>query len=174
MKKIILITSLLVYFFDSHGQNWQWSKHFGSAGPVNEYPNSIITDGSNVYVIGRYSAQLFTQTDTLYSNGYNDIFIIKYDQLGNELWAKTLGGNYINPDHIEDARAVYDSVNNCIYIAGEFINSIFLTGVGVLASGTGDQDIFLARMDLNGNFSWGKKISSLGDDNVDVFTNSIW
>jgi len=126
----------------------------------------MISDGLNYYMIGSYGGTLNLPLGTLQSNGNNDIFIIKFDFNGNQLWAKTLGGNYTQPDVHEDAGGVYDPVNNCIYIGGTFINSInFGNGVTLSSSHYDKQEIFVARMDLNGNFIWAKQGGSFGYDN---------
>lgn len=168
MKKNIFITVILLYSISGNCQSWQWAKQIGGLSSTDDQVKSMISDGVNIYVIGMYGGNLYFD-DTLNSNGTDDIFIIKYDASGNLLWSKTLGGGYTGVSAHEYANGVYDPVNNCIYITGTFINSISLPGYGSLASGTGDEDIFLAKMDLNGNFSWGKKISSMGDDYAYIF-----
>jgi hypothetical protein len=53
----------------------------------------------------------------------------------------------------------FDSVNQCIYITGHFVNQITFPGLTTLF---GYSDIFLAKMDLNGNFIWAKKAGGFG------------
>ena len=122
----------------------------------------VITDGTNVYLKGSYGGTLYLPNDTLYSNGNNDIFIAKFDAAGNNLWAKTLGGNYLQPDYLEDASGVYDSNCNCIYIAGNFKNTIdFGNGITLGSMGFAS-DNFLARMDTSGNFIWARGMGGMG------------
>jgi len=130
----------------------------------------MISDGLNYYMIGSYGGTLNLPLGTLQSNGNNDIFIIKFDLNGNQLWAKTLGGNYTQPDAHEDAKGAFDPVNNCIYIAGSFINSIdFGNGITLLSTHNNSADIFLAKMELNGNFVWARQGGSIGNDKANVF-----
>jgi hypothetical protein len=57
------------------------------------------------------------------------------------------------------AYAAFDSVNQCIYLSGHFVNQITFPGLTTLF---GYSDIFLAKMDLNGNFIWAKKAGGFG------------
>lgn len=172
MKKYIIITvaSILIYQL-SYSQNWQWAKHLGGYGGFNnERAYSVITDDSNYYVIGAYWNNLFMPADTFNSNGLNDAFIVKFDGSGNQLWAKSLGGTNNQPSAYDDAYGVYDPVNNCIFVAGSFVNSISFNGtVNLNSFFPNGEDIFLAKMDLNGNFIWAKRGGSFGNDNTQVF-----
>ena len=166
-KQIIILIVLILAVKINYGQDWQWVKHIGSNYPLyGERPNSIISDGTNLYIIGSYGGTLFLPGDTLYCHGNNDIFIAKFDINGNQLWAKTLGGNYTQPDAFEDASGVFDPINNCIFIGGTFINSInFGNDITLSSPYNNKQEIFVARMDLNGNFIWAKQGGSSGIDN---------
>ncbi len=168
---MLFTTQFLLFTICCHAQNWQWAKHIGSDYSMyGERPNSIITDGLNYYMIGSYGGTLYLPVGTLQSNGNNDIFIIKFDFNGNQIWAKTLGGSYMQPDAHEDASGVYDPVNNCIYIAGSYINSInFGSGINLLTSHYNTADVFVAKMDLSGNFIWAKQGGSTGNDKANVF-----
>lgn len=146
----------------------QWAKQiYSSSTTYGEY-GSIITDGINNYMIGKFGNNLYLPNDTLSADGRNDIFISKFDANGNNLWSKRIGGNSNSTEDSEDANGVYDSVNNCIYLSGHFVNYISFGAAGTLY---GNSDIFLAKMDLNGNFIWAKKAGGLGYDQAQVYVN---
>jgi hypothetical protein len=170
-KKIFVIILFMLAAKLNFSQEWQWAKHIGSDYSMyGERISSLITDGTYFYAIGSYGGTLYLPNDTLYCNGNNDIFITKIDSNGNQIWAKTLGGNYSQPDALEHANGVYDPVNNCIYVAGTFINSInFGNGVNLNSIHLNDADIFVARMDLNGIFIWAKRGGSSGNDDNYVY-----
>ncbi len=87
MKNIIYI--LLLFPSMLFSQNWQWAKRIGSNYEVAGAP--IFADiNNNIYASGNYKYNSYFQSDTLTSNGYNDMFIVKYDQSGNEVWIKNL------------------------------------------------------------------------------------
>jgi Secretion system C-terminal sorting domain/Beta-propeller repeat len=61
--------------------------------------NYVTTDANNnVYLCGIISTtNPFTfGTDTLFSNGAFDGYIVKFDSIGNELWMKSIGGNQMD------------------------------------------------------------------------------
>jgi hypothetical protein len=159
MKKYIY--HLIVFCFISNysnAQNWQWAKQVGSNIVQSYDGGNVITDGTNYYLIGWYSGSIYLSNDTLNSNGNNDLFIIKYDANGNELWAKGFGGNSQQAQTYEITNGVYDPINNCIYLTGIFYDTMYLDAVDTLNTNNGNPNIFITRMDLNGNFIWGQSI----------------
>ena len=173
MKRLILWCILLTSYV-CNAQQWQWAKHIGSGYQFYNERGNVITDGTNIYLVGSYGGTLYLPGDTLYSNGNNDIFISKFDASGILIWVKTLGGNYLQPDYLEDASGVYDSNCNCIYIAGTFKNTINFGNGIVLGSMGLASDNFLARMDTSGNFIWARGMGGVGaerDPNINVNEN---
>jgi len=52
--------------------------------------NGVASDvNGNIYVTGNFEDTIIFDNVTLISEGYSDIFIVKYDASGNLLWAKT-------------------------------------------------------------------------------------
>ena len=159
LTAVFILFSVLI----TSAQGWQWAKQLGSNCPP-FHPNiySTLCDGENNWVIGIYNGCLYLQNDTLQSNGTNDIFIVKYDGSGNELWSRTIGGNYTGSTYGETATAVYDSVTQSIYLTGTLVYDV-LMGTTLHAD---KGDIFVARMDLNGNYIWAKLFHSSGSYDV--------
>ena len=169
MKRLITWCILLTSYV-CNAQQWQWAKHIGSGYQFYGERAKAISDGTNIYLVGSYGGTLYLPGDTLYSNGNNDIFIAKFDANGNTLWAKTLGGDYMQPNNHEDAKGVYDSNCNCIYIAGTFKNTAdFGNGITLTSMGTAS-DNFLARMDTSGNFIWARAMGGIGAE-LDPYVN---
>jgi hypothetical protein len=167
MKKLNLILALILFVFNANAQV-QWAKQiYSSSTTFGEY-GRIISDGTNTYMIGEFGGNLFLQNDTLFASGTNDIFIAKFDAAGNNLWSKNIGGNSSSTMDSENANAVYDPINNCIYLSGHFVDNFYFPGVGYI---TGNSDIFLAKMDLDGNFIWAKKAGGNGHDRAQVYVN---
>jgi hypothetical protein len=95
MKRIYILTIGLFFCILAHGQNenWLWSK--GVGGSNGEIGQNIATDqNGNIYVVGSFSSPTLTfGTYTLTNAGMNDVFLTKYDSLGNVLWAVKAGGS---------------------------------------------------------------------------------
>ncbi len=169
MKKIIFI---LVYIISCNftSAQVQWAKQiYSNSSSFNEWGN-IISDGNNNYMIGKFGSELYLPNDTLYASGMSEIFIAKFDGNGNNIWSKTLMDPSNTTEHGEYGYAAFDSVNQCIYLSGHFVNQITFPGLPTLF---GYLDIFLAKMDLNGNFIWAKKAGGFGlsNDRAQVYVN---
>lgn len=136
IKHIILAIFLFFFSFKTFSQGWEWAVHLGYKSELNnERVTNLVTDGTNYYAIGAYWGTLNTPGGVMYSNGINDIFIIKYDAAGNQIWARSIGGDYRQPDALEGAHGVYDPINNCIYIAGAIVGTVvFDAGVAISGS----------------------------------------
>ncbi len=172
MKKIIKV--LFLYFFfvlnQGYSQSWQWADHLGSS--YNQYSERglITTDGSNVYMIGSYSGTLDLGFDTIYGGGGNDIMMAKFDGSGNGIWAKTLGSGNNLPYEWEDANGIYDPIGNCLYVAGNFYQTINF-GSNLSLTSIGGSDVFLAKFNLNGNCIWAKRAGGIADDNARLYVS---
>jgi hypothetical protein len=165
MKKqiIILVMLILPSLWEGLGkgslsaQTWQWASHIGS--PDQDGGESIVADKTNnLYVAGSYNGYpLHFQSGVFGLSGYDDFFLVKYDNSGNEVWKKQFGGNNSSSNDDEYiADMCYDSINDFIYITGTFYNSTSF-GNGINVAGNG---FFLAKFDLNGNCIWAKKAST--------------
>ena len=98
MKKHYIISLLFILIglstiVNAQVSDWQWVQ--SADGSADDYGNCISTDISgNVFVAGRFNSPTITfGTTTLTNAGGVDIFIVKYDNLGNVLWAKSAGGS---------------------------------------------------------------------------------
>ena len=134
----------------SQTPDWIWAKRGG--GNVNDFSNSIATDpAGNVIVCGLFNSPTMTiGSTTLTNNGLYDMFVAKYDPLGNPLWALNAGG--ANDDY-GNAVAV-DAFGN-IYVTGYFASNSITFGTNTyLNVSPGSSDIFIVKFDPAGNFSW--------------------
>ncbi len=141
-----------------------------TGGAYYEQNNSIAVDSNgNVYTTGRfYGTADFDPSPSTFSLstssiGDNDIFISKLDSNGNFIWAKSMGGTDIDAGN----SIAVDSFGN-VYTTGHFENTAdFDPGVGVAnltSSSKWIDDIFVSKLDSNGNFVWAKKMGGLGND----------
>lgn len=142
-----------------------WAK--GILGGAGSYGRSMALDpAGNVYVTGYFNGSNVDfdpgAGTALLSAVGPDIFLAKYDNNGNYVWARAMGGSLSD---LAETLSLDPSGN--IYIGGRFksINADFDPGTGIAALSTaGNFDIFFAKYDNNGNYLWAKNIGSAADD----------
>ena len=128
--------------------------------------NALTLDASgNIYVTGIF----FGTTDfdpgpgvaNLISAGNEDIFVSKYDNTGNFMWAKRFGG----PTN-EFCNTIKLDVAGNIYINGYFENTAdFDPGTGVFnLVSAGASDIFICKLNSDGMLQWARQIGGPSAD----------
>ncbi|WP_445455983.1 SBBP repeat-containing protein [Flavobacterium sp. HNIBRBA15423] len=151
---------LTVLSTNSFGQNFEWAKQIGGADW--DEGTSIKTDqNNNVYTVGLFSGTVDFDPSigvfNLTSVGEKDAFICKLDAAGNFIWAKQYGDNaFIG----EKSSLGIDPLGN-LYITNSFLGTVdFDPGDGsfYLTSQGSDRDVFIQKIDVNGNFIWAKQI----------------
>ncbi len=90
-----------------------------------------------------------------------DAFIIKFDSNGNKLWSRQFGAPD-SPARVsrDSAKAVAVDAQNNLYVTG------YTDGTFVGSSSFGGTDIFVTKLDSNGNFLWKKQFGSTNSDHV--------
>jgi len=147
---------------DANG-NFLWAKQIEG---INVYGNSITTDNSgNVYATGSFFYTVDFDpgpgTNNLISNGNKDIYILKLDSGGNFLWVKQIGeaGD-------EEGQCITRDNSGNLYITGRFTETVdFDPGTGTAnLNSNGIYDIFILKLDANGNFLWAKNPAGVDND----------
>jgi len=136
-------TDILVIKTDKDG-NELWSKTFGGTG--NEHGYSILKSGDGGYVIAGNTSSI--------GSGLDDVYLIKTDGEGNELWSKTFGGIY--NDWANEVRTTIDGGYVITGRTGSF--------------GADSWDAYLIKTDGEGNELWSNNI---GEDISDECGYSI-
>ncbi|HEX5001696.1 MAG TPA: SBBP repeat-containing protein [Bacteroidia bacterium] len=144
--------------------NFVWAKQF--SGITDEIGTAIAIDHvGNVYTSGYFrsdSTDFDPGPGVYYLNSLTsdyDIFISKLDSSGNFVWAKSMGGKYNDVCY-----SIALDNNGAVYTSGYFLDTAdFDPGIGVynLISG-GFSDVFITKLDSNGNFIWAKQMSGPG------------
>ncbi|CAA6824690.1 MAG: Unknown protein [uncultured Aureispira sp.] len=154
----VFAEDVFIQKFDAQGQ-LLWAQSYG--GPGYDEGRSVATDSfGNVYLLGTFADSIDVDfgpgVHQLYSNGNWDFFILKLDANGNFIWAKSFGGT----NYDQGFKIVVDKAQNpCI--TGYFGTTVdFDPGPGVSnRTVNGGYDIFVLKLDSNGNFVW---VSSIG------------
>jgi len=114
----------------------------------------------NVLITGKFSGSVdfdpSAGVSTLTSVGMQtDIFVCKLDSMGNFIWARGMGG--FAPDY---GSAVVADHNGNVITTGVYMSTAdFDPGAGVFNyTASGSYDIFISKLDPNGNFIWAKEI----------------
>lgn len=153
---------------DSSGA-YTWSAGFTGAnyGYASETGEALATDSSgNVYATGYYNGTVDFDpgagTANMTATGNPDAFVLKLNSSGALLWAKSLGGS----DTAYGRSIDVDSSGN-VYTTGNFDGTgDFDPGSGTenlsSAGGSGDNDIFVSKLNSSGEFVWAK--SFVGTD----------
>ncbi|MCK4654640.1 MAG: SBBP repeat-containing protein [Candidatus Cloacimonetes bacterium] len=149
------LADIFVAKMDANG-NWLWATKAG--GTDNDRGIGItIDDDGNSYVTGYFGETATFGSYSLTSNGYIDIFVAKMDAIGNWQWATKAGG-------ISSDRGFGTTTDNSgnIYVTGEFRETATFGSYSLISSGY--VDIFVAKMDADGNWLWGTQSGGSGYD----------
>ncbi len=163
MKNSLLLLALsITTSWNSNAQapDWSWAQSTGSYGL--EYGYRVTTDaGGNCFVAGAFSSpEIQLGPYTLSGNETSEVFLVKYDQTGNALWAKSGTGS-----SDEYAYGVTtDAEGNC-YITGIFISATIAFDDFTLTN-TGGSDVFIVKYDNVGTVLWAKSYGGILDDYV--------
>lgn len=131
-------TQVYLMKIDSAGTR-QWTKHYG--GPESDGASRLLfNEDLGLYAIG--------YTNSMGSGDYNGL-VIKTDQNGNEEWQKSFGES-TSWEFLHDAVFAKDS---SIVMVGESTSLI-----------DGDKDVYMLRIDSDGDTLWTKRIANQGLD----------
>ncbi|MDB0027609.1 hypothetical protein N9D80_03545, partial [Flavobacteriales bacterium] len=146
--------------------NWLWVDNFdGIKDQRGSRDNRLAIDQfSNIYVVGGFQGTGTYGPYSITSNGEWDAFIFKMDKDGNWLWAEGFGSN-----KTDRANSIAIDVCDDIYITGEYRNPMVFPGANA-SNGTDTlshkkkRDVFVAKMNNQGDWKWAKRARSEGTD----------
>ncbi len=167
MKKIIFCILSISFGYYSFSQipKFEWAKNFGGIGFSKGYAISVDASG-NVFTTGVFQGKVDFDPDSittyyLTSAGSDDIFVSKLDASGKFLWACSFGG--ISNDV---GKAIgLDSKGN-VYVTGYFRSDTvdFDPGTSKYDLIAIEHDIFVLKLNPNGDFKWAKQIGGYSTD----------
>lgn len=164
LASILYITTILYFLLHSLNSkaqtpDWIWAK--SSGGKHNDEPSCITTDADgNIFMVGIYmSDTIVFGSNMLLNSGNNDLFIVKYNNIGDVLWVKSFGGS-----NTDVAYSVTTDFNGDVIVTGMFyspsisFDTITLNNTSI----NGTADIFLVKFDNNGEVLWAQ--NAVGND----------
>jgi len=141
-------TAVFIAKYDNSG-NCLWIKHHKKTTSAANIKISCDAKG-NSYILGRFNTSISFDTITVFSFGHDDIFIAKFDSVGNCLWVKHAGG-----PQDDWGLGISTDPDGKSYITGSYYNMASFDSTKL----TGDElsDVFLAKYDNTGKCLWAKK-----------------
>jgi hypothetical protein len=138
---------LFVAAFDRAGEpQWLWT----AGGIDSDGANAIAAAPDGGWLVGgSFSQSVELQGTTLTSRGGTDAMLVKLASNGDLEWVKQFGGRY--NDTI--THLATDARGN-VYIQGVFRDTADWGGVPLVAHGGSDNDVVLAKYDVNGDHLW--------------------
>lgn len=158
-----------LYVLDSSA-GFIFAKAFGNSTAACASYDATFDNSNNVYVTGKFAGTSanFSSGVIANSNGGSgfDAFVAKYDIAGNYQWVKSFQG--IGSGTNEQGSGIdVDNLGN-IYVIGTYNSfggldldpSATVVSVPNYGSTAGTSDIFLVRLDSNGDYSWGTSFTN--------------
>lgn len=151
---------------DTNG-NIIWTVKIGDSG-YNQGNSVFIDSNSNIYITGYYqdtadfnpsATEVFNMTST----GVYDVFVLKLDNNGNFIWAKSFGGTSV------DMGLDIVAGSNEVYVSGRYQGTIDLDPGANTSNVTsnGSLDAFLLKLDENGDFLWGNSFGGTSNERAE-------
>ncbi|MEL6651065.1 MAG: hypothetical protein AAFQ87_09720 [Bacteroidota bacterium] len=114
--------------------------------------NALAIDAlGNTYVVGDYTGEVVLGSNLLGNDG--SVYLAKYTPSGNLSWVRFVKGSSNN-----DGLAIALDPAGEVYIAGQYThtnNNTILDFGQLTLTGSGEDDLFIAKSDTAGNFLWG-------------------
>jgi len=160
MKKSIILCMMVLFttsaVLTAQVPQWQWAKQAG--GISGDWGRDISVDANgNSYVTGCFKETATFGAFTLTSSGGYDVFVAKLDADGNWQWAKQAGGSGNNYGY-----GISVDANGNSYVTGRFEGTATF-GADTLTS-SGFLDVFVAKLDADGNWQWAKQAGGSNND----------
>jgi hypothetical protein len=182
-KRIYSIALLAGTLFLSGSINAQeqflWVRSAGAKMGWEEAAGIAKDNSGNIYIAGTFQDTIKFGNVKVTPSGASDVIVAKYNSAGALQWARRIGqGTTFSGNEIAKAIAVNGAGTN-IYVLASYSN--FTDSLSFLANGSikippssGQNDLFIARLDGNGAVTWARKLGGTGNEDggaIGVFAN---
>jgi len=127
-----------------------------------EYADQIthldVDPAGNLYVLGHFKGELVLGGATLKSAGDDDLFVGRFDAVGNHVWSQRLGNAFQ-----ERAGGLTVDPAGHVAITGSFDKDLDVLGTPVLSKG--ESDVFVVRLTPDGELLW---VKTFGGERADM------
>lgn len=178
-ERPFLVAELYVAKYNSSGTKL-WSKSFERNDPSDgiAYVSDIDTDTlGNVYIAGYFLGTVDLDPSTNINSftspsSSRSSFILKLDENGNFIWAKAFTSNVTSND-IETYSLAIDT-NGDVILTGDFEGTVdFNPGIDIEnRTALGRTDIFVVKLNTNGDFNWVRTIGLNNEHCVGFVVNT--
>lgn len=173
MKNLFTLAAFLLSIASFAQAPLNWGIATQGQGEFYDDASSVTFDNQgNLYVTGYFSSDSIAfGSITLQNSGMSDVYIVKFDQLLNPIWAISFGGSAE-----EYGMGITCDSSNRIIVVGHYASASIVLGNDTLVNqAASTPDMFVARMDVNGNFIWARSEGGSNWDNcaaVDMNTSN--
>jgi uncharacterized repeat protein (TIGR01451 family) len=151
--------------------NFVWADAFQASNGSGSGAYNLAVDASNnVYVAGSFTGTVdFNPGNgklTLPNAGGSDVYVAKLTSAGALIWAESMGGTDNDGQY---GGLALDAAGN-VYVTGNFGSPTANFGSFTLTNNStnaGGWDIYVTKLDTNGNFLWAVSAGGTGDDMAD-------
>lgn len=174
MNKLFIFIFGLIVSFNTYAQTLDWAKQFQGPG-FSKVRGLAMDSEQSLYSTGDYNLTVdfnpdpnasFNQT----SISSSDIYVAKLDSSGAFVWAKSYGSQ--GSPMADGGQAICTDQNNDVLITGFFLGIVNFNvgGVGGVLNSFGDFDVFVLKLDKDGNFLWVKQFGGGSFDDVSAIS----
>ncbi|MBW6516000.1 MAG: T9SS type A sorting domain-containing protein [Candidatus Cloacimonetes bacterium] len=161
-EKIFLVGVLFYLFITDLSAQVEENSFIAGGGIGWDIANSI-TVSDIAFITGSFQDTAIFGNMSVTCEGEQDIFVLSYDFLWGQIeWVVRAGGEGINSGQ----DIAMDGQGN-IYITGYFSGTAEFGDITL--NSIGEKDIFVAKLDYNGNWLWAQRAGGISND----YSNSI-
>ena len=135
----------------------RWVEQAGFAERDDWRVGLAFSPDGGLLLTGSFYGQAIFGTETLQSQGQNDLFIARYTLEGRMEWVRQIAGNLQ-----EWGRGIIAGTDGSFWLTGGFYSTVRF-GATALSS-LGQNDIFIAAFDRLGNVRWAKRAGGIDFD----------
>lgn len=117
------------------------------------------TPSGDAFVCGDFEGDSFWGNTFLKNKGSSgkDIFVTRFNAANQPVWTACAGG-----DADQEVSAIYTDANACSYVTGTYSRTMHFGDLSIQSSG--EEDIFVAKLDEQGNWLWAYSAGGQGND----------
>ena len=136
-----------------------WLRNIGWGPGVDRGSNIAIDQYNNIYIVGFYNDTIIFGTDSLFSNGFTNNFVLKLNSSGDYLTSINYQGTN-NNTRLNSISVAYDTTK---LVSGFFLDRLIFPNNDTLTS-NGQGDFVMFKLGENDGLQWIRQIGGPGED----------